>query len=63
MSPRLLLYTLYILILHIGVLVIYYILYCINSLQALYDNGFPVPTPVDFNRHCVIMELMDAYPL
>jgi len=32
-------------------------------MKALHDNGFPVPVPVDFNRHCVIMELMDAHPL
>uniref|UniRef100_A0A182R4X9 Serine/threonine-protein kinase RIO2 n=2 Tax=Anopheles funestus TaxID=62324 RepID=A0A182R4X9_ANOFN len=32
-------------------------------MKALYDRGFPVPTPVDFNRHCVIMELVDGYPL
>ncbi|EDS28936.1 serine/threonine-protein kinase rio2 [Culex quinquefasciatus] len=32
-------------------------------MKALYDRGFPVPRPVDFNRHCVIMELVDGYPL
>jgi len=32
-------------------------------MKALYDNDYPVPRPVDFNRHCIIMELMDAYPL
>lgn len=32
-------------------------------MKALHDNDFPVPRPVDFNRHCIIMELMDAYPL
>eukprot|EP00795_Rhopilema_esculentum_P006227 gene6227-11638_t len=32
-------------------------------MKALYDNDFPVPKPIDFNRHCVIMELMDAHPL
>lgn len=31
--------------------------------KALYDRGFPVPKPVDFNRHCVVMELMDSFPL
>lgn len=28
-------------------------------MTALYDRGFPVPKPIDFNRHCVIMELFD----
>ncbi|XP_053693298.1 uncharacterized protein LOC128741478 [Sabethes cyaneus] len=32
-------------------------------MKALYDRGFPVPQPIDFNRHCVIMELVDGYPL
>ncbi|KAL1394681.1 hypothetical protein pipiens_001285 [Culex pipiens pipiens] len=32
-------------------------------MKALYDRGFPVPRPVDFNWHCVIMELVDGYPL
>lgn len=32
-------------------------------MKALYDRGFPVPKPVDFNRHCVIMELIPGYPL
>ncbi|XP_008555978.1 serine/threonine-protein kinase RIO2 [Microplitis demolitor] len=32
-------------------------------MKALEDRGFPVPKPIDFNRHCVIMELVDGYPL
>nr|CAG4643136.1 EOG090X04DJ [Ilyocryptus agilis] len=32
-------------------------------MKALYDRGFPVPKPVDFNRHCVVMELVNGYPL
>lgn len=32
-------------------------------MKALHDNGFPVPQPIDFNRHCVVMELLDAHPL
>lgn len=32
-------------------------------MKALYDRGFPVPEPIDFNRHCVVMELVDGYPL
>lgn len=31
--------------------------------QALYDRGFPVPKPVDYNRHAVVMELINGYPL
>ena len=27
-------------------------------MKALYDRGFPVPKPIDFNRHCVVMELV-----
>lgn len=29
----------------------------------LKDAGFPVPTPIDQARHCVLMELIDSYPL
>lgn len=32
-------------------------------MKALYDRGFPVPRPVDFNRHCVIMDLVNGYPM
>lgn len=32
-------------------------------MKALYDRGFPVPRPVDCNRHCVIMEIVNGYPL
>ncbi|CAI2174194.1 19139_t:CDS:10 [Funneliformis geosporum] len=32
-------------------------------MKVLYDNGFPVPQPIDQVRHCVVMELIDAYPL
>lgn len=32
-------------------------------MKALYDRGFPVPTPIDFNRHCVIMDLVHGNPL
>lgn len=32
-------------------------------MKALFDRGFPVPKPYDFNRHCVIMDLVDGYPL
>uniref|UniRef100_A0A8C1YPC9 Serine/threonine-protein kinase RIO2 n=1 Tax=Cyprinus carpio TaxID=7962 RepID=A0A8C1YPC9_CYPCA len=32
-------------------------------MKALYDRGFPVPKPVDYNRHAVVMELINALPL
>lgn len=27
-------------------------------MKALYERKFPVPKPIDFNRHCVVMELI-----
>ncbi len=32
-------------------------------MQVLYKNDFPVPTPVDHSRHCVLMSLVEGYPL
>lgn len=39
-------------------------------MTILHQEGFPVPKPVDSNRHCIIviirlikMELIDSYPL
>ncbi|GCC30563.1 hypothetical protein chiPu_0009014 [Chiloscyllium punctatum] len=32
-------------------------------MKVLYDRGFPVPKPVDFNRHAVVMELVNGYPM
>lgn len=32
-------------------------------MQILHENEFPVPRPVDYNRHCVVMELIKGYPL
>eukprot|EP00124_Ichthyophonus_hoferi_P005025 Ihof_evm2s644 gene=Ihof_evmTU2s644 len=32
-------------------------------MQVLYNNGFPVPRPVDQNRHAIVMELIPGYPL
>ena len=32
-------------------------------LQVLHEHGFPVPQPIDQSRHCLIMELIDAFPL
>ncbi|CAF4784708.1 unnamed protein product [Rotaria sp. Silwood1] len=32
-------------------------------IKTLYEHKFPVPKPIDLNRHCVVMELIDGYPL
>ena len=32
-------------------------------MKALYDRGFPVPKPIDFNRHCVVMQLVQGQRL
>jgi len=32
-------------------------------MKALKNRGFPIPNPIDFNRHCIIMELVDGYTL
>ena len=32
-------------------------------MKALYNHGFPVPTPYDVNRHCVVMSLGSGYQL
>lgn len=32
-------------------------------MKALDDRGFPVPKPIGFNRHCVVMELVNGGPL
>nr|XP_043610168.1 serine/threonine-protein kinase rio2 [Erigeron canadensis] len=32
-------------------------------MKALEEHGFPVPHAVDCNRHCVIMSLVQGYPL
>ena len=32
-------------------------------MKALHQNGFPVPTPIDQNRHCVVMSLCQGYSL
>ncbi|XP_061874517.1 serine/threonine-protein kinase RIO2 isoform X2 [Colius striatus] len=32
-------------------------------MKALHDRSFPVPKPVDYNRHAVVMDLIDGYPL
>ncbi|KAJ7597107.1 RIO1 family-domain-containing protein [Mycena floridula] len=32
-------------------------------MKVLHEHGFPVPTPIDQARHCILMEFIDAYPL
>ncbi|KAJ3141900.1 hypothetical protein HK100_005814 [Physocladia obscura] len=32
-------------------------------MKVLHENGFPVPTPFDQNRHCIVMSLIDSFPL
>ena len=32
-------------------------------LQVLHQHGFPVPTPIDQSRHCIVMSLVQGYPL
>jgi len=32
-------------------------------MKALKNRGFPIPNPIDFNRHCIIMELVNGYTL
>ena len=32
-------------------------------MKALYDRGFPVPKPIDFNRHIIVMELVPGLTL
>ena len=29
-------------------------------MKALHDRGFPIPTPHDFNRHCIVMDLVEG---
>ncbi|KAG5654085.1 hypothetical protein H0H81_007499 [Sphagnurus paluster] len=32
-------------------------------MKVLHEHGFPVPSPIDQARHCILMEFIDAYPL
>lgn len=32
-------------------------------MKALFDRGFPTPTPIDSNRHGICMSLVPAYPM
>lgn len=34
-----------------------------SYLKALHEHDFPVPKPIDINRHAVLMEYVDALPL
>jgi RIO-like serine/threonine protein kinase len=31
--------------------------------QVLYEYGFPVPEPFDQGRHCIVMSLVEGFPL
>ncbi|KAL5495171.1 RIO2 [Sanghuangporus weigelae] len=32
-------------------------------MKVLHEHDFPVPTPIDQARHCILMEYIDAFPL
>ena len=32
-------------------------------MKALYKKGFPTPTPIDWNRHGIVMSLVRGYPM
>jgi len=32
-------------------------------MKALFDHDFPVPEPIEYNRHGVLMTIVDGYPL
>ncbi|XP_064474326.1 serine/threonine-protein kinase RIO2-like isoform X2 [Ornithodoros turicata] len=32
-------------------------------MKALHERSFPVPEPIGFNRHCILMQLINGYPL
>ncbi|KAF8314981.1 RIO1-domain-containing protein [Clavulina sp. PMI_390] len=32
-------------------------------MKVLYEHGFPVPKPIDQARHCIVMSMIDSYPL
>ena len=34
-----------------------------SFMKALYDHGFNVPIPLDVNRHCILMNKINGYPL
>ncbi|TDL28729.1 RIO1-domain-containing protein [Rickenella mellea] len=32
-------------------------------MKVLHEHGYPVPKPIDQARHCILMELIDSFPL
>lgn len=32
-------------------------------MKCLHEHGFPTPTPIDSNRHAILMSLVRAYPM
>ena len=32
-------------------------------MQALHDKDFPVPEPIDHNRHAIVMSRVQGYPM
>ncbi|KAI9100439.1 RIO1 family-domain-containing protein [Phlyctochytrium arcticum] len=32
-------------------------------MKVLHENGYSVPEPIDQNRHCIVMGLIDSYPM
>ena len=32
-------------------------------MQMLYKEGLPTPEPIDCNRHCIVMSLVDGYSM
>jgi len=32
-------------------------------MKCLHEKDFPVPTPIDQNRHAIAMSLVKAYPM
>ncbi|KAG7879080.1 hypothetical protein KL937_003493 [Ogataea polymorpha] len=32
-------------------------------MTILYGNGFEIPRPLDYSRHCVVMELVEGFPM
>ncbi|KAK9324845.1 RIO1 family-domain-containing protein [Lipomyces orientalis] len=34
-----------------------------SFMKALYENGFAVPEPIDYSRHCIVMSLIPGFPM
>jgi RIO kinase 2 len=32
-------------------------------MKALHSKGFPTPTPIDSNRHAIVMSYVESYPM